>query len=154
MFCARPGIYWPPEPTELDLEKIRARGIGRGVLYAQQDRAIAAFERGAASVKLAEVTRFIGAKNTISFSPDRSPKYKRSKRYGQWEEKEIELSFAPMPKRGGTRADGRLTLRSFPGQESQAYDPGSLSMDALMLRALEQELAEQPDGEEFTDYSE
>ena len=33
VFCVRPGIYFPLSPTPEEIEKVRARGLGRRVLY-------------------------------------------------------------------------------------------------------------------------
>lgn len=46
MFFARPGIYWPLNATEKEINAVRARGVGRAALYANWKRAIRAFENG------------------------------------------------------------------------------------------------------------
>lgn len=43
MFFARPGIYFPLNPSKEDIKQIRARGIGRGALYDSWQKCIDAY---------------------------------------------------------------------------------------------------------------
>lgn len=149
MFSVRPGVYFPLGLTSDDLAKVRARGVGRAAMLAQWQAVIDAYESGAESVKVANVARFHGAKNTVSFGKNTG--YKRSKLYGQWDEKEIILSFDPMPKRASRRRDGTLVLRTRAGLTSEPYDPALKSLEGIMLEALALELADQPDGADFSE---
>jgi hypothetical protein len=84
VFFARPGVYFPLNPSKDDLKKVRGRGVGRGVVlenwkmiidrYESWDRAIVPGERdgfdadGWPTIKVANVTRFCGMKSSISRS--------------------------------------------------------------------------------------
>lgn len=84
VFFARPGVYFPLDPSKEDLAIVRGRGVGRGVVlenwekiierYEQWDQKIVATERdgfdkdGWPIVKVANVSRFCGAKSSISRS--------------------------------------------------------------------------------------
>lgn len=94
-------------------------------------------------------------------------------RYGQWSVKPVDLSFNPLPKRGDKdpskwfAPDGTLAIRAFPGEVSLPYeatsmgkelakdaaDPENVNREALDLMRAEAELLEQPDGEDYSDYS-
>lgn len=162
MFAARPGIYWPMNPTEADLSKVRARGVGRAAMLSHAQVAMEALDRGESKVTLGNVTRFHAAKNCISFSPsdkrytrntfgDDSPRAGQL-RYGQWENVEIEMTFDPMPKRARIKRDGTLAMRSFVGQESEPYNPATLSPDAMAQKIAAAIAEQQPDGGDFSDY--
>jgi hypothetical protein len=167
MFIARPGIYFPLEPTKDEIKNIRARGVGRSVVLESwriiQDAWEAQGVHGKATV--ANVSRFCGGKTSISVSHN-GTRYKRAAggknpdggtrpAYGQWISRKVELSFDPMPKRACVNADGlTLGLRSFPQTlTSVPYDRAMMmhSKDALELQAAYQEAIEQPDGD-LTDY--
>src|SRR6185436_17880224 len=45
VFCVRPGIYFPMNPTESQLKEVRARGLGKKVLYEQWPRIIEQYEK-------------------------------------------------------------------------------------------------------------
>lgn len=167
MFIARPGIYFPLEPTESEIASVRARGVGRSVVLRSWQVIMDAWERdgvdGTATV--ANVSRFCGAKTSISVSHN-GTRYKRSKggknkdgstrpAYGQWISRKVELSFDPMPKRACVNADGvTLGLRTFPqSQVSTPYDRAMMrtSADAQEMQAAAQEMLEQPDAD-LTEY--
>jgi hypothetical protein len=153
MFAARPGIYFPLAPTEADVSQVRARGIGRAAMFSQWEKAVEAWRAGASSVVLANVTRFHGAKHTISRAGKPGAfTYKRSPQHGQWSTRPIEMTFNPLPKRARALKDGRLVLRRFSGFESVPYDPAVLSLEALELKLAMIEMSEQPDGDDLTDY--
>ncbi len=179
MFIARPGIYFPLNPTEAEIASVRARGVGRSVVLKSWQIIMDAWERqgvnGVATV--ANVSRFCGAKTSVSVSnqrikdrgdgvrvatiPKEEWKYKRAKgkggspSYGQWISRKVELSFNPMPKRACVNEDGiTLGLRSFDAsQTSVPYDRALMmnSPDALEMQAAAQEVMEQPDGD-LTEY--
>jgi hypothetical protein len=163
VFAARPGIYFPvglAHPPDCKvcaagatcdvIKSIRARGVGRAAMINQCQRAIDAHKAGLPGIVLANVTRFHGAKSCISKGARSG--YKRSADFGQWRTKEIELNFDPMPKREAARKDGSLVLRAFPGMESNAYDPATISMEALGLKLSAAEMQEQPEGDDWTEY--
>lgn len=165
MFIARPGIYFPLEPTIEEIGAVRARGVGRSVVLNSWQIIQEAWERygvdGVATV--ANVSRFCGAKTSISVSglATAKPKYKRangtnnSPSYGQWISRKVELSFNPMPKRACVNEDGlTLGLRSFPQSlTSVPYDRAMMmgSSDAQEMQAAALEIMEQPDGD-LTEY--
>lgn len=149
MFAARPGIYFPLGATKDEIKKVRARGIGRAEMFAQSEKVMNAFNAGDPSVKLGNVTRFLGAKNTITKA---AGSFNRSPDFGQWKTRELELSFDPLPKRDKIHQSGRLRLRKFPGAESHPYDPANRSVEALALQSVSQELEQQPDGGDWIDY--
>lgn len=162
MFIARPGIYFPLNPTEDEIASIRARGVGRGVVLESWRKIIDAWEtngvNGTATV--ANVSRFCGGKTSISVSRN-GTRYKRAAgkgsrpAYGQWISRKVELSFNPMPKRDRVYEDGlSLELRKFPlDQTSRPYDRATMmhAKEAMELQAAKQELMEQPDGD-LTEY--
>lgn len=160
VFCARPGIYFPLEPSEKDLEKIRGRGVGKSVILHNWKRIIEAWEKHGVSkpVMVDNVSRFCGAKSSIHKSGGDKPVYKRADgsnvkegkepvRYGQWVTRKVEMSFQPMPKRTGIAADGQsLLLRRFPVDlESMPYSKAVMSQAAREMKRAELELIEQPD---------
>ena len=175
MFFARPGIYFPLRPTKKQLSTVRGRGVGRKAILdnwktiVQRYHAMDAEELATAVVPISEVSRFCGAKSSISMSYDRdgNPRYTRadgrepdgtrradiSPSYGQWIVRPVEMTFDPRPKReefgdvcfdGGARA---LTLRTFPRfMRSLAYDRAR-SEDALELGEATAMMLEQPDAD-------
>ncbi len=148
VFIARPGIYFPLEPSESELSAIRARGVGRSVVLKSWPLLIEAWERrGPAEgpyppnvdgkgkfeykgpiAKMPDVERFCGAKTSIS-SSEKGTKFKRAMgrghkpAYGQWISRPVEMTFDPLPKRAKVNDDGiTLELRRFPlTQESFPY---------------------------------
>jgi hypothetical protein len=152
LFFARPGIYWPNKPTPEELKKVRARGIGKASLLECHRKISEWWRRRCRQVKLPPLTRFIGAKTAIHLVPKRG-EYVRSKDYGQWVDRPIEISFDPLPKRETITKEGRLTLRRMPrGIESAPYDRSIVSQDAARLRRERQEQDEQPDGGDLTQW--
>ncbi len=160
MFIARPGIYFPLEPTKEEIASIRARGVGRSVVLESWQIICDAWERdGVAGIaKVANVSRFCGAKTSIHVSNDGAT-YKRADghnsplAYGQWISREVALTFNPLPKRACVNPDGlTLKLREFPKDlMSMPYKRAMKSKDALELEAAGIELEEQPDAD-FTEY--
>jgi hypothetical protein len=155
MFLARPGIYFPLNPTEDEIEKVRARGIGRGSVYKQWQTIITAYESGAKSIDLQNLSRFIGAKTSIGRS-GKGPndfKYRRSPFYGQWITRPVKMGFSPFPKRCFVNPDGTLQLRQVEG-ESAPYRKGVISKEAEELIKIAEEAAQQPDGGDLSEFHE
>lgn len=170
VFFARPGIYFPLNPTKSDLDTIRARGVGKGVLFENWSRIVDVWAKDGAkgTVKLANVSRFCGAKTSTSRArkpgitwKDSSPEspdsyvYKRAnhseRAYGQWIVMPIEMTFDPMPKRERVEADNvSLRIRRFPKSlESEPYRKAkhAFSSDSLALRSFADIMIEQPDAD-------
>jgi len=159
VFVARPGIYFPLEPTKEEIKSVRARGVGRSVVLESWQIIIDAWEKdgvtGVATV--GNVNRFCGGKTSISVSiKNGEAVYKRAKSkdptkptYGQWIKREVALTFDPMPKRKCINPDGvTLQLRSFPKNlVSVPYKKAVMGMnkEAMELQAAAQEMLEQPD---------
>ena len=158
VFIARPGIYFPLEPTIEEIKQVRARGVGRSVVLEHWKTILDTWEKdgvdGIATV--ANVTRFCGAKTSISCSHSVT-KFKRARgrgtkpAYGQWRSREVALTFNPLPKRQAVNPDGiTLEVRRFPFDlASTPYRKaiGERSQDAKEMKAAAQELGEQPDGD-------
>ena len=161
VFFARPGVYFPLKPNLEALKKIKGRGVGKKVVFDNADKIINAYENGEAKVRVANVTRFCGAKTSVykgrwgyarsnggvDILPDKSEHYLPD--YGQWIVRPVEMSFDPMPKRALVNADGStLKLRSFSKyQESIPYDRALISKEAIEMAEAETEMSEQPDGD-------
>lgn len=157
VFAARPGIYFPLDPTEDELSKVRARGLGRRVLYEQHRLVREAFERGQDSVILGArccdvatrqergSQRFIGAKTGMRRSP--SGVITRDENYGEWVDWPTQVSFDPRPKRRRILEGGKLECWDWFEAPSLPYTPAiKTEEDALMeLAALIAE--EQPNAE-------
>jgi hypothetical protein len=158
MFFARPGIYFPLDPTKEDIKDIRGRGVGKGVVLENWNRIVDAWNQGGldAIARIANVTRFCGAKTSISSS---SKGYHRAyssngrkPSYGQWITRKVEMSFHPMPKREEMNKDGTLKLRKFPKDlRSVPYSHAMISREALEMIKATVEIMEQPDAD-LTDY--
>lgn len=158
VFFARPGIYFPLEPTTEEINAIRARGIGRAAMHLVWERLIDAYNRGQEIVVLEpkSLVRFCGAKTTVT---KRKDGYARMPTYGQWVPRKIIMSLNPLPKRQEKyeRLDGIGFLQPFSypmSQESQAYDRGLISPEKAELLQLTAEQDEQPDGEMFVEFGE
>ncbi len=154
LFLARPGIYFPLNPTTKELKDIRGRGVGKGVVFENWEIIQKTWERdGLAGVaKVANVSRFCGLKTSIHKS---SKGYTRANgknpapAYGQWINREVSLKFDPKPKRECVNPDGlTLKLMEFPSDlMSIPYKNAMLSKESLELRMAELEMSEQPDGD-------
>lgn len=144
MVLMRPGVYFPPNPTEEQWNDIRARGLGKRVMAVHCAKAQKALEKGQEGVQFPSVNRFVGAVSGIYKTP--SGEYLRSPDYGEWVDREIKLSFTPLPKRELGR-DGELLTRNFRGQETTPYDAALVSPEAEELQRETRELLEQPDGD-------
>lgn len=111
-------------------------------------KAVNALESGEESVQFPSVQRFVGAVSSVYQTP--TGDYRRGDDYGEWVEREIKLSFNPLPKRHyGPEMKGykRLVTRNFAGQLTEPYDAALESSEARDLELQTQELLEQPDGD-------
>ncbi len=155
IFLARPGIYFPLNPTIDEIKEVRGRGIGKGVVLENWRRIVEAWPPTdiGDTVSVTNVTRFCGAKSSISGTYTRASGVDGAPSYGQWITRRVEMSFTPLPKRLGVRKDNRtLTLRSLPLELcSTPYDKAVQSEETLELRGVTEEVLEQPDGD-LTDY--
>jgi hypothetical protein len=164
VFVARPGIYFPLNPTVEEIKDVRARGVGKAVVLENWKRIIESWETYGMTrnAQIANVSRFCGAKSSISRAGKPGAfTYKRavgaegpgSPSYGEWITRAVELSFNPMPKREGLNPDGlTLKLRALdPDVMSTPYNKALLSMEARELLQAAMELAEQPEAD-LTDY--
>lgn len=152
VFYARPGIYFPLNPTEKQLKKVKARGVGKAVVLEHWEDIVNSWEKDNINnaVRIAEVTRFHGAKTSITKD---EYGYTRSEKYGQWNTRPVDMGFNPLPKRQGINPDGKtLTLRrlSF-NTMSTPYKKAMLGSEARIAKALQQEMLEQPEYD-FSDY--
>lgn len=151
MFFARPGIHFPLTPTVDEIEKVRARGLGRKVLFESWRTIQSDWEAGLKTVRIAEISRFMGAKSSIHFSHRHG--FRRAFYYGQWIKRPVEMSFNPLPKRKRALPNGCLILRRFSQSlQSIPYKRSRLSVDAILLKRLQDEVIEQPEGVDWSDY--
>lgn len=155
VFFARPGIYFPLNPTQAELKEVKGRGVGKGVVLENWKRIIEAYEANGIkeTAKIANVTRFCGGKSCISKSAGGFTRANANDgikpSYGNWIARSVEMSFDPMPKREGVNADGlTLKVRRFPNDLiSVPYKKAMLSKEARELKVAEAEMAEQPEGD-------
>jgi hypothetical protein len=161
MFFARPGIYFPLHPTKDEIKTVRGRGIGKAVVLENWHHMINLYEQIESldeTVNLCNITRFCGAKSSISRSGKLGDyRYKRAcgrgsqPSYGQWITRPVEMSFNPMPKRQGILGDSKLLVRRLPSDLVSAVYSGITAEEALEIKAAEAMLLEQPDGD-LTEY--
>lgn len=151
VFYARPGIYFPLNPSGDDIDAVRARGIGKGPLLENWEKVIHTWEsQGIGSkVELSTLMRFVGAKTAISFQfqpGEEDYSFRRSLDYGEWTPRPTDMTFDPMPKRQKILKGGRLQVRRMNlEQESRPYNRAIKSFEAVQLRAIKQMMEEQPD---------
>lgn len=149
VFAARPGVYFPLNPSDEDIAQFRARGLSKTVLVREWKRIVEAYEAGLPEVEIPSVARFVGAKSGTIHS---RRGYSRTASCGEWVERQIRLSFTSLPKRATTEGQ-YLTIRNLTTEEtSLPYKRSLLSEDAVQLRLAELEAEEQPDGGDYTDY--
>lgn len=174
IFVARPGVYFPLDPSPEELKKVRGRGVGKSVVLSCWRDIVRAYEEQGigGSFEVTRVVRFCGAKSSISkYGPPEYPMFRRADgktsavRYGNWVERTVEMTFNPMPKRSGVMDDGRsLVLREIAGraesapydramrsQEERERDGERLSAEAEALKREQEEQSEQPD-QDFVEY--
>lgn len=144
IFCARPGISFPLNPTDDQLKEVRARGIGKKVLYEKWPLVVRAWSANATSCRIVGIQRFVGAKSAIHRSRGG---FSRSADYGEWVNHTIEVSFAPAPKRMGFGDNQRLKPWHYFDWESEPYKEAIKSPEAQALAQAELIAMEQPDSE-------
>lgn len=156
VFFAKPGVYFPLKPTKKEIEEVRARGLGRKNVWENWEKIVEAWRERRHAVHLPSVARFHGAKSSITKSGN---SYTRSSDYGEWDERPIGVTLGAFPKRlrmvpvAGTEY-ARMTLRAFPdGMFSEPYRGSMKSPEAQMLIAARAEIEEQPEGDDYADYS-
>lgn len=150
MFFARPGVYFPLGDLETRAaiadKEVKARGVGRKNVADHWGRIVSTFvdEGIGGTAKLPGVTRFCGAKTSISLSSkgfrradgkqlQKSPTTTEKPCYGRWVDREVRLTFDPKPKRETPAADYRgepLSTRDVRGVGLSA--PYKRAWDALM----------------------
>lgn len=146
--AARPGVYFPRNPTDDQLNELRARGIGKGVMAKYWGAVTDALLERRDGVDFPSVQRFVGVVSGVYQTP--RGEYLRSDDYGEWVERPIKLSFGARPKRDDGPWKGKyrvLLTRSFAGEESAPYDPALESPEARDAELMTRELLEQPDGD-------
>ena len=158
VFCVRPGIYFPLQPTTEEIEKVRARGLGRRVLYESWPNVLRAWQNGQDSLWIGGtkkngdpvLSRFVGAKSSVTKS---SSGYKRGDDYGEWIAHEINVGFSPFPKRKSILDDGRMETWPHFNWESVPYDPAMKDPESMALIDATNSGLEQPNGDfaEFDD---
>lgn len=153
VFCVRPGVYFPIEPTAEQIDEVRARGLGKKVLYERWGDIVDAWNANEDVVELGGLQRFVGIKSALSYSEVHKTAL-RSADYGEWVDYKVLLSFDPRPKRDRIIGDRAAWNELRPWQrfnwESEPYDKATVSADAEALRKMETIAEEQPDGE-FTE---
>ena len=151
VFFSRPGVFFPLDPTEEDVDRIRARGIGRKELFEASDRLVSAWRAGRyGEIELGTLRRFCGAKSSTRPPSLKNPEYRKTDEYGCWVERPVTASMNPLPKRApliDRRGDmALLHVRRFPGQVSAPYNRAALSPESLELRRAQSCAEEQPEG--------
>lgn len=147
VFAVRPGIYFPLNPSEEQMKEVRARGLGKRVLYEQWPLIVDAYNRGLESVEVGRMSRFIGMKTALSKS---EAGINRSPDYGEWIPHSIRVQFNPAPKRERVLKDCRLACWEKFDWESEPYDAALKTPEAEMIRLAELIAEEQPDAD-FSD---
>lgn len=146
VFCVRPGIYFPNDPTEDQIKEVKARGVGKKVLYDHHAKISQAYDDFEVEVQIAKVERFNGAKaSTTRTGSKGSYIYWESERYGEWVAQPVNVSFAPEPKRVGTRQDGSLAPLDVYPVDSMPYDPAIVDEETRLMKKLRDEMMDQPD---------
>jgi len=159
VFIARPGIYFPMNPSEKQLKEVKGRGVGKKVVYDNWALIADSWKKNGVEqeVKVANVSRFCGAKTSVSrrsvsnqfvyhradgSSGDEKPSY------GEWVNREVKMSFNPMPKRECILEDGvHLKLRGQGEMNSTIYAKAGPSQEILELKQVMDEMNEQPDAD-------
>lgn len=143
IFLARPGVYWPLDVTEEEMDKVKARGLGRRVLYDRRQLVIDAFERGDVDVTVSGGQRFIGAKSGVRWTASKGAV--RHEHYGDWLDWPIKITFDPRPKRRAKTADNQLVCWDWFGTPSLPYDNALKDKEAELLQLAALIAEEQPD---------
>jgi hypothetical protein len=163
VFIARPGIYFPMNPSKEQLKDCKGRGVGKSVVYDNWKLISDSWAKDGVSepVTVANVTRFCGAKTSLTRTGDTRKGYVYSRAnghgglkdehdkewpsYGEWVQREVKMSFDPLPKRDCVAPDGRsLVLRDSHGM-SVPYKKASSAEETSAMRIAYDEMTEQPD---------
>jgi hypothetical protein len=163
VFIARPGIYFPMNPTKKQLKEVKGRGVGKSVVFDNWKLISDSWNEYGLTrpVEVANVTRFCGAKTSMSRRirsglfeyhradgerhKDDEPDY-QPPMYGEWVERKVAMSFDPLPKRAAVMKDGRsLALRERRSMHSTAYRKAGLCLESAQMKAITEEMLEQPD---------
>lgn len=161
IFAARPGIYFPLNPTKDDIKKVKGRGVGKGTILENHAMIVQAYRDHGIEKKVTvkDIERFCGAKTSISYgastgiftraSGGLGKKGQELPMFGEWVKRRVEMDFNPMPKRAAVMADGvHLALRKMPlDVKSEPYRNAMKSPEARLLEAATEEMYEQPDGD-------
>lgn len=167
----RPGIYFPVNPTEKEKKKVRSRGFGRAVLFANMPRILEEWEELGPHQLEFDVNVFVGGKHGV-YHVKSENEYRRSPDYGCWRDQKRKVDYSPLPKRRSVADDGPLFRRpgprgaldllpwrdpepmprpyhgTKPGEESAPYRSGRLSKDARELERAREVDECQPDAED------
>jgi len=146
IFCVRPGIYFPLNPTKKQIKDVRARGLGRKVLYEEWRGIVQAWRRGAGKIEIGGAVRFVGCKSALTRN-EKTKVVKRSKDYGEWIPHPIQCSFSPEPKRERYIKAGegdKLGTWGYFDFISAPYKKATESPEALMLELFAQIMEDQP----------
>lgn len=144
VFAVRPGIYFPLNPTEEQMKEVRARGLGKRVLYEQWPTIVNAWTNGESSCEVGSMQRFVGMKTALSKS---AASINRSSDYGEWIPHSIRVQFNPAPKREKVVTNNRLACWEKFEFESEPYEAALKSPEAEMMRLAELIAEEQPDAD-------
>ncbi len=149
-FFARPGIYFPNNPTDEELKAVRARGIGRAAMHETHGKMVEAWDNDQETIVVSsnKLVRFYGAKTAVSKTANG---YRKLPTYGQWRKREIVTSLTPLPKRMRIlKREGRhAKLQCFSFGEnriSAPYDRGMINESIVEALMSTQEQIEQPEG--------
>jgi len=142
IFAVRPGVFFPMNPTEDQIKQVRARGLGKKILYQKWRDIVDAYHKHEEGVTISGGIRFIGA---LSGVREVAGGYVRDANYGEWIDWPIKIGFSPKPKRRDVTEDGRLLPWEYLNWESEPYKASTLSAEALMLQMMMSVLQEQPD---------
>lgn len=148
IFAVRPGIYFPIDPTDSEMDAVRARGLGKKVLYSQWPRIVEAFEQGADALEIRGIERFVGAKSGLTRGVKSGIKV--SPDYGEWVEHPVRVTFHPKPKRESINPDRTLEPMLYADWESEPYKNSLKGPEAIWLEIADQIAEEQPDAD-FSD---
>jgi len=146
VFCVRPGIYFPLEPTAEQMDAVRARGLGRKVVYEQWQRIVDGWEARVPEIRLGGVQRFIGAKT--GFGVNGRGEVRRRASYGEWILQAIKCSFSARPKRE-RRTGHYLAPWRHVEVESIPYEK-AFTEDGIQM-AIEEMIAEEQPNADYGD---
>ena len=144
IFAVRPGIYFPISPTDGEMDAVRARGLGKKILYEQWPKIVGAFERGESGVEIRGVERFIGFKSALRYAGD---EVRLSEDYGEWVEYPIKVTFNPQPKRQSVLKGGRLEPHYYTAFDSFPYNRAVMDPQTEALKLSQLIAEEQPDAD-------